>query len=324
MRIGLTFDLQTDPCDERQAEFDPPRTIEALTQAFTALGHEVVLLGSVHVLLTDPRQLDGVALVFNIAEGRHGRCREAWVSTLLELYGTAYVGSDPLALSLGLDKATSKRLAVSSGILTPRWITIDHPRLLPGEIPLDFPVIVKPRYEGSGIGIDEGAVVYDHQTLAQRVRWLFKRWEEPLVIEEFIAYGELTVCVIGNDPPAAYPAIQRPVDRTSRLSVHVARAMTGEWEAPLELTQELDSEARRVAVVMFEALGCRDIARIDLRVDEHGRVYFLEINPLPSFDPEGTIGLLAEHLGMTYTQLIGRLLEAAQLRVASASAKVGI
>jgi D-alanine-D-alanine ligase len=186
MRIGLTYDLQTDPTDVRQAEHDPPRTIQALTEAFTALGHEVVLLGNAHALLTHPRQLDGVALVFNIAEGRHGRCREAWVPTLLELHGTAYVGSDPLALSLGLDKAASKRLAVASGILTPRWIAVDHPGLLPADIPLAFPVIVKPRYEGSGVGIDEGAVVHDRQALSQRARWLYHCWQEPLVIESLI------------------------------------------------------------------------------------------------------------------------------------------
>ena len=66
---------------------------------------------------------------------------------------------------------------------------------------------------------------------------------------------------------------------------------------------------------MFERLGCRDVARIDLRVDEDGRVQFLEINPLPSFAPDGTVGLLAEYLGTTYAALLGRVLDAATLRL---------
>lgn len=70
-----------------------------------------------------------------------------------------------------------------------------------------------------------------------------------------------------------------------------------------------------MALVMFEALGCSDMARVDLRVDEQGRVSFLEINPLPSFDPEGSFGLLAEHLGLSYSSLIGCILEAAQARL---------
>jgi D-alanine-D-alanine ligase len=318
MRIGLTYDLQTDPHDERQAEFDPPQTIEALAGALEALGHRVVRLGNAHDLLRQPRRLDAVELVLNIAEGSQGRCREAWVPNLLELSGVPYVGSDPLALSLGLDKAACKRLAVAAGIPTPRWVLVTDPPAIPAALPIAFPVIAKPRYEGSGIGIDEGAVVRDRAGLIQRVRWLFERWPQPVLIEEFIPCGELTVCVIGNSPPTAYPAIQRPLDPRTRLSCHVVERNTGPWEAPLELGEALDAKARHIALAMFEALGCRDVGRIDLRVDEHGQPLFIEINPLPSFDPEGTIGLLAEHLGIPYAQLIGRVLEAARARLASA------
>ena len=320
MRIGLTYDLQTDPHDERQAEFDPPRTIASLTRALTELGHEVLPLGNAQALLAQPRRVAGVDLVFNLAEGSHGRCREAWVPTLLELFRVPYVGSDPLALSLGLDKAMSKRLAEACGIATPRWITVEEPRAIPAVLPLAFPVIVKPRDEGSGIGIDEGAVVHDRAALVGRACWLFERWQEPIVIEAFIPDGELTVCVIGNDPPTAYPAVQRPLDPRTRLSCHVVKARAGvsrEWDTPLELSEELDATARRIALVMFEALGCRDMARIDLRVDTAGTVYFLEINPLPSFDPEGSFGLLAEHLGIPYAQLIGRIIDAARGRIAA-------
>jgi len=316
MRMGLTYDLQRDPQDERQKEFDSPRTIETLDNALEELRHQVVRLGNAYDLLAAPDRLAGLDLVFNIAEGLHGRCREAWVPTLLEFFHIPYVGSDPLALSIGLDKAMTKRLAVASGVPTPRWITVDHPRTIPTVIPLAFPVMVKPRHQGSGIGIDAGAVVCDRLALVHRIEWLFERVQEPILIEEFIPSGELTVCVIGNEPPVAYPAIQRPIDPVSRLSCHVVSPDPNvEWEAPLELDEELDLEARRVALVMFEALGCRDLARIDLRVDEQGRPWFLEINPLPSFDPEGSLGLLAEHLGLTYTRLTGQILAAAQLRI---------
>ena len=358
MRIGLTYDLQHDPHDERQAEFDPPGTIEALCCAIEDLGHHVVRLGNAFDLLapslclsrmserqrfdgakalrhssvrTDLRKGAGLAsttwmsevdVVFNIAEGSHGRCREAWVPNLLELLKVAYVGSDPLALSLGLDKATSKRLASACGILTPRGMVVDNPQTALSAMPLAFPVIVKPRYEGSGVGIDEGAVVHHREALLDRMRWLFERWPEPMVVEEFIPAGELTVCLIGNDPPTAYPAIQRSLDPATRLSCHVLRHATpSAWEAPLELTEELDAKAREIALVMFEALGCRDMARVDLRVDDAGAVYFLEINPLPSFDPAGSFGLLAEHIGMTYSQLIGTIIGAAWSRITFAKQK---
>ena len=318
MRIGLRYDLQTDPADERQAEFDPPATLAALRGSLETLGYEVVALGSARDLLAQPQRLAAVEVVFNIAEGSDGRCREAWAPMVLELHGVPYVGSDPLALMLGLDKAMSKRLAAAAGILTPRWISVEHPGALPSPCPLAFPLIVKPRFEGSGRGIDAGAVVRTPEALAARAKWLFARCEQPILVEELIAHGELTVHIIGNDPPIAYPAIQRPLDSATRLSCHVITPAPMRWEAPVVLDESLDERARHVALEMFDALGCRDMARVDLRVDEQGQLYFLEINPLPSFDPAGSFGLLAEHLSITYTDFIARLLEAAMRRVTRA------
>ena len=316
MHIGLLYDSQTDPDDERQAEFDPPATIEALRQALELLGHHVTLMGSPEALLRGgPIGCCDIDLVFNIAEGGWGRCREAWAPILLDLYRIPYVGSDALALSLGLDKVVCKRLAVAEGIPTPRWVAIDHPAALPAEVPLTWPVVVKPRWQGSGRGIDSGAVVDSPAALNARVHWLHARCPEPMLIEEFIDYGELTVCVIGNDPPVAYPAIQRPIDPMSRLSCHVVKPTPSRWESPVVLEESLDVKARDIALHMVKVLGVHDMARVDLRVNRDGRLYFLEINPLPSFDPAGTIGLLAEYLGVTYTALIGQILDAALVRV---------
>ncbi|MBI4341893.1 MAG: D-alanine--D-alanine ligase [Candidatus Omnitrophica bacterium] len=314
MNIGLTFNLQTNPADERQAEFDPPATIEALTRALETLGHAVIPLGGAEALRRAPQQLREVELVFNIAEGAEGRCREAQAPILLDLFGVPYVGSDALALAVGLDKVMCKRIARAEGIATPSWITVERPSDLPRTLPCTFPVIVKPRWEGSGRGIDAGAVVSGHASLEARAAWLFQRCPEPMLIEEFVPGGELTVCVIGNEPPIAYPAIQRPLDPASRLSCHVVRPAPAHVIAPLTLDEMLEVEAQHFALTMCRALGCRDVARVDLRVDGHGRAQFLEINPLPSFDPEGSLGLLAESLGRTYADLIGDVLSAACAR----------
>ncbi len=321
MRIGLTYDLQTDPLDERQAEFDPPATITALSGALQALGHGVLPLGGAVQLLHDLGQLREVDLVFNIAEGTDARCRESWVPMLLDLQRVPYVGSDPLALALGLDKAMTKKLAVAEGLRTPHWISLEHPRQLATALPLSFPVIVKPRWEGSGRGIDQEAVVYTRDALSQRVEWLTARCQGPVLLEECIAGGELTVLVIGNDPPIALPPIQRPIDPVSSLSYHVVKPAPSRWDCPLRLDAALETEARRMAVTMFETIGCRDVARVDLRVARNGTLYLLEINPLPSFDPQGSFGLLADSLGTTYAELVGRVLEAALRRIGSRAAR---
>jgi D-alanine-D-alanine ligase len=144
---------------------------------------------------------------------------------------------------------------------------------------------------------------------------MVRRWRQPVLVEAFIPFGELTVCLIGN-PPTAYPAIQRPIDPASRLSMHVVPGAEA-WEAPVDLTPEIEASAGRIALTMFDALGCRDMARVDLRVDGDGRAQFLEINPLPTFDPDGSLGLLAEHLGLRYPAMIGRILDAATARLAA-------
>ena len=112
MHVGLAFDHQTDPQDERQAEFDPPATVDALQRALEAQGHHVSRLGSHTAFLSGPGCFCDVDLVFNIAEGQGSRNREAWVPTLLDLYNIPYVGSDPLALTLGLDKSMAKSHAL--------------------------------------------------------------------------------------------------------------------------------------------------------------------------------------------------------------------
>jgi len=317
MRIGLTYNLQTHPTDDRQAEFDQPRTINALDAALQALGHTVVHLGSAEQLAAAPWRLQDVTLVFNIAEGSHGRCREAWVPMLLEHWGVPFVGSGPTAQAIGLDKAMSKRLAGASGVVTPRWGLADarDPISVTRAGELKFPLIVKPRYEGSGLGIDASAVVHDLAALSRRVEWLTQRLGQPCLVEEFVPFGELTVFLIGNRPPEALPVVQRPIDPVSRLSCHVLGEDVRAWLCPVEFTPQLEAAAAKIAVTMFDALRCKDMARVDLRVAEDGTLYFLEINPLPSFDPDGSLGLIAEYLGTTYRELVNQVLNAALLRL---------
>ncbi len=323
MHLGLTYDLQTDPTDWRQAEFDPQATIETVARALADLGHEVSRLGGADDLIAHRGALRGVELVLNLAEGRHGRCREAWVPVLLELWDMPCIGSGSLTQTLALDKVATKRLAASAGLATPRWMTVRAAEELPADLPLRFPLIVKPRYGGSGLGIDRGALVHDTRALRARVAWACQRFEQPCLIEEFVAFAELTVLLIGNHPPEALPIIQRPLDPVSRLAWHVAGPGCAETPvSPLELTTELEAKAHTDAVAIFELLGCRDMARVDLRLDAQGGIWFLEINPLPSFDPEGTMGLLAECMGSSYTALVGRIVDSACLRLNNGDASI--
>ena len=319
MRIGFTYDLQTDPNLPFQAEYDSPETVEAITQALRGAGHAVVPLGSadalLRVLTTQARTLD---LVFNIAEGRTGRCRESWVPALLETAGVPYTGSGPSALALALDKPAAKRLCQGEGIPTPRGTQVVPGGTLRLPPSLRFPLIVKPRHEGSAMGIDAVAVVHDREALEARVRWVASVYHESVLIEEFIAGGEATVCLIGNDPPDALPVILRPLDPATGLAWHVGASSPrdpAQAVVPTALAPGLEAALQRYAVEVFTLLGCRDVARVDFRISEAGQPYFLEINPLPNLSPEDSFGLMGEHLGIGYDGMIQRILEAALARL---------
>src|SRR5215471_18973299 len=131
MRIGITYDLKADEGvnghlpDDFQEEFDSPATIEAIAEVLTGLGHDVEKLGDgrelLERLLACPPEF-----VFNIAEG-HGvsRSREARVPAVLEMLGIPYTGSDPLTLTVTLDKDCARRLVASAGVAVPRGLVLD-------------------------------------------------------------------------------------------------------------------------------------------------------------------------------------------------------
>jgi len=318
-RIGLTYDLKAAApayARVRAAEFDTPETVAGIEAALVEGGDTVVRLGHAQQLWHARASLDDVDLVFNIAEGWQGRCREAWVPSVLDLAGRPYVGSSPTTLAVALDKAATKRLLMASGIPTPRFVEAGSAAELDGlaDVLPPYPLIVKPRYEGSGLGVDRGAVVTNRAALLHRVEQMLEQFQEPVVVEEFIAGGECTVCLIGNRPPAVYPPFQRALDAASGLSNHVvpeAEALT----TPLEFTEELERSIMGLALRSFELLRCRDVARVDVRVDVEGRPWVLEVNPLPALAESDSFGQLARYLGVPYAQIIQRIVDVAWDRV---------
>ncbi len=315
-RIALVYDLQPPhaPADH-WAEWDRPETVAAIAQGLSRLGHTVCRVESAHAFRRQLETLQRtVDLVFSLAEGRHSRTREAQVPTLCEFVGLPYVGSTPPTLALALDKWMTKRLWQAEGLPTPpgacvaRLEALDSVRLPP------LPLIVKPRYEGSGMGVDVDAVVHDAAHLRRRVAWTLTTYDEPVLVEAFIRGGEVTVCLLG-DPLEALPPVQRHVDPTTTLSCHIVhqswRAPAPQWQLPLTMTPTLEQRCRDLALRAAQALACRDVARVDLRVDATGRPWLLEVNPLPALDSESTFALLADTLGWGFPGLLQRILEPA-------------
>jgi len=327
LRVGLVFDLLGSapqvhgaPADA-DAEYEPEQTVEVLEAAVRRLGHHPVRLGSPRELLTlaaragDPP----VDVAWNIAEGYATRNREAWAPVLLEMLEIPSLGSDALTLSLSLDKAWAKDVVAAAGVPVPAHRVSDRRGLQGRDLPGPFPLFVKPRWEGTAKGIGPGSRVEDPQTLQREVDRVVAAYHQPALVESFLPGAEYTVAVIGNEPPRALPVLQRAIETTSGIGLHAlerhAPAEGWRHELPGELEVALEAQLTAIALRAYEALACRDFARVDLRLDAEGVPHFLEINPLPTFAADGSFGILAELAGRELPDLLAEVLAAGLARL---------
>ncbi len=315
LRVGITYNLKKDfsirenqPIDFLE-EFDAEETIDAIRDVLESDGHEVIKLGGDSGLIDRLRQTP-IDIVFNIAEGLHGRNREAHIPALLEYLNIPYTGSDPLTLSLTLDKSMAKRVVMSEGIPTPRFMKVEKMEDL-SDLHLDYPLFIKLCYEGSSKGVRLDSKILDRRSLEEKTEWLLKTYGPPLLVEKFVSGPEFTVGVLGNENPTVLGIMQieikgSPVDEAI-YSLEVKR----EWEervryrCPPPIHSDLARKIEDVALRSYRVLGCRDVSRVDIRVDQDETPYFLEINPLPGLSPVyGDLPIMAGRMGWDYARLV--------------------
>jgi len=322
--VGLTYDLKTDyqfkegdPPDAN-AEFDHPSTIDVIASAIEANGFKVKKIGNAPRLLEQIDNLD-VDIVFNISEGVGGRNRESQVPVLLEMAGIPFVGSDALTLGMTLDKIMAKKIFISEGISTPKFFEIKTLDSLKDADHLKFPLIVKPRFEGSSKGLSDSSSVADMEALKKQAGMIVDTYKQPALVEEFISGQEFTVAVVSNNPAEAFPVVQVEIDGSVNLGdkfYTFARIASDrlKYVCPARISDDLTKEIQDMAVRAYDSVDCLDFGRVDFRVDKFGRPYVLEINPLPSLSTEDVFQLIADVIGITYPKMIGRILGCALKR----------
>jgi D-alanine-D-alanine ligase len=332
LRVGFTFNVKRikpthDAVEDSQAEYDSPSTLQAIREAIASWGHEVIDLEATPEL---PTQLANtpVDIVFNIAEGFRGRNREAQVPALLELLDIPYTGSDPATLSLALDKALAKKIVRQAGIPTPNFqlMTTGKERL---DKQFDrWPLMVKPVAEGSSKGVLKKSVCSSEPEVREVVREMVGKYQQPALIEEFIGGREFTVGLLGERRPKVLAPMEIVfLDKTDKTPVYRFEDKLQEndrikYEVPAKLDPKQLEQLRSAARGAFMALGARDVARLDFRMDDKGRFYFLECNPLPGLTPGWSdLVLIAQGEGMDYRTLIGEILSGAIRRYKEREAK---
>ena len=259
-----------------------------------------------------PRALvsSGVDVVFNIAEGIQGRNREAQVPSLCELIGVPYTGSDSATLSICLDKGLSKRLL--KDVDTPEFQV-----LISGREKLRsfrYPVIVKPNAEGTSKGITSKSVCDDEAGVREIAREMIDKYGQPALVEEYIFGREFTVGLLGDRRPRVLPPMEVVFLSPGERPVY-DYACKQDWqrhvryEVPAKLDKDELRAMERVARSTYAALGCRDVARVDLRLTSAGKIYVIEVNPLPGLTPDySDLCLIANGAALEYRALIGEIL----------------
>ena len=305
------------PADD-EGEYAPRAPIEVRARALLALGGAPVRLGSPLALLEaiGSHRLPRLDAALNIAEGYGSRNREAWAPALLEMAGIPALGSDALSLSPTHDKAWANRSASAAGIPTPAHCLLAsalEARSAP--LPGAFPLFVKPRWEGTAKGIRRTSRVEDRDALEREVTRVVNDYAQPALVEVFVPGAEYTVAVVGHAPPRALPVLQRALESESGIGLHALegdgrRPFSHEFEhqLPGRLTPSLEAELQALALRAFQHFECRDYARADFRLDARGNPIFLEMNPLPTFAPDGSFAILAELAGRPYVAWLADLL----------------
>jgi D-alanine-D-alanine ligase len=249
-------------------------------------------------------------LVFNTAEGSVGRFREAFYPALFDRLGLPFTGSDAYVCALTLDKRLTKLVAAQYGVPTPRFCFLEDVTQLPLASDLRFPLIVKPNFEGSSVGITTDSVVETHEQLTARVLDLVTRFPAGVLVEEFIVGRDLTVPFIEKASPATAGVLEPASYEYDPQFTAGRRYQLYDFElknvgsnaVSVVVPAKIDALQRARCIELTQkvvrALGIRDMGRVDFRVGDDGQVYFLEVNALPSLEQGAAIYVSSERAGL--------------------------
>lgn len=325
MKIALLYEARPEihpggPPD-LYLEFERLETIQSTAEALEAVGHSVFLVDACdRPALRLAALRHEVELVFNISVGFGTRFRELMPAAICESLGMRYTGSDPMAQALAANKHATKLLAREIGIATPRWCFVRDPADL--EPVFDLPadrILIKPNYEGTSIGIAGPIALADRATVRSTIRRVIDDYHQAVLVEVFVPGYDATVPILGNPGEVLAPLrlatgaeIEADLifDSRAKEDSELPWSWTGDHPGPEgeRIADALGSAALRI----HDLLGCRDLSRVDFRVDRDGLPYLLEVNATPQLAPGG--GAFEAALQQPFDEVLKRLVEVAMAR----------
>lgn len=271
------------------------------------------------------------SIIFNLCEGAF--CKSAFemnIAALLELYGAHFTGSGPLALGIALDKGMTKDILRMRGVPTPASVVMGRaPAGLPSG--LSFPLIVKPLREDASVGINADSVVSSFEDLRARVDFVVKKYNQPAIVEEYIDGREFNIAVLGSGetkkalPPSEILFVDFPEGKP-KICCYEAKWVEESPmyrktvpSCPAAISEELRAELHAVALKAYDIIGCRDYARVDMRLGADGRIRVLEVNPNPDISANAGFARAGKAAGLSYPDLIKAIVLEAEARYKAAA-----
>ena len=311
---------------DRVAEQGSAEEAAEVAAALASLGHHPVIVpfGADPAVFLEQLNATGAELIFNLCEGLWGDSHlELHATALLELTGLPVTGSGPLTLGLTQDKLRTKQLLLANGLNTPRYLPAPYGRPLAVEPGLHYPLIVKPRSEDASHGISDASVVDDLPALQAQIAYVHRSYRQDALVEEFIDGREINVAILGNGKEATVLPLSEI--RFDRAQIRPIVSYAGKWlegtpgwvgttaSCPAELTEAEAAAIRTVALAAFRIMGCRDYARVDIRLRD-GIPWILEVNANPDISADVGLARSAAAAGFAYPTLIGHIIDAAWRR----------
>jgi D-alanine-D-alanine ligase len=253
-------------------------------------------------------QIDVAFLVLHGPGGEDGT-----IQGVLESLGAKYTGSGVLASALAMDKARTKRLVASEGVMVAPHIILNREdyRKDPKKYlsKLKGKLVIKPNRIGSSLGV---TITDQKDEIKAGIDRAFKHDNE-IMIEEYLSGRELTVPVLGNKKLQALPVIEIVPKGGSKFFDYRAKydANFSDEIVPAPIPKNLAKTLQRTALLVHKLLGCRGVSRSDFIVTPKGQIYFLEINTIPGMTANSLVPKSAAAVGISYAQLLDKLIDLA-------------
>jgi len=324
-KIAIIFNLKKEGVkDDSCEEYDEIETIDALSKELRALAPYVFCIEQSKNLAKDILKVNP-DFVFNLAEGIGSkRARESQVPCVLESLNIPYSGSDPIALGVTLDKYLTNIILKSAGIPVPYAFTAKDEsqlRFLKNIFKHNKLFIIKPRWEGSSRGIFLNSIVSGYDELKKIAGFIFKKYKQPVLVEEFLENDEITVGVCGNHTPFILGMMRVAAKLKSDKPFLYSQENKRDWQTKIKyepqgsIKKSIQKAIEKYAIEAFKALELRDVARIDFRLDCNNIPKIIDINPLPGLSPYySDLPIVCELHGKNYSYLIRTILKEALKR----------